>query len=153
MKNLIIAIFAIATLTLFTSCEGSNDPGYEGPYGNNNGGAGGGGGVVVTVGGGNGGGGSQGDPIPIQMFVWDLVGDKNFWALDGDDADLVGDDASGFSDGINALTAINNHIEDHLDSGAPGVPGAMVSVIPGVYNPLTGLYQNKVVAYSTTVHQ
>ncbi len=152
MKNLIIAIFAIATLTLFTSCEGSNDPGYDGPYYGNNGGAGGG--VIVTVGGGgNGGGGSQGDPTtPIQMYVWDIVTDKNFWALDSD-GDLVGDDASGFSEGIQMLTKINNHINDHLNSGAPGVPGAMVSVIPGVYNPLTGLYQNKIVAYSFTVHQ
>lgn len=61
MKNTIVAILAIATITLFASCEASNDPGFDGPppcdnCGNGNGG----GGVVVTVGGGNGNGGGSG---------------------------------------------------------------------------------------------
>lgn len=76
MKNLIIAIFAIATVTLFTSCEGSNDPGYDGPYYGNNGGAGGG--VIVTVGGGGGNGGGAGGGInggageTLYGYVYDL---------------------------------------------------------------------------------
>lgn len=70
MKNLIFAIIAIASVTLFTSCDGSNDPGYEGPSGcstggGNNGGGGNGGG---GVGSGNGGGINYSEVIDAYVY-------------------------------------------------------------------------------------
>jgi hypothetical protein len=147
MKNLIIAIFAIATVSMFSSCEASGDPGYDGPCttcGGGQGGVGGGG----NVGGGNGGGGQV---YPMEMYVWDLLTDRNYWPLDDSDADLTADDGLGFSEGLQVFTKVNDFIYQYRASGQPGTPGAIVNVVPGTYNPMTGLTQMKVVSWSPVV--
>lgn len=68
MKNLFFAILAVASITLFASCEASNDPGYDGPppcnpYGGGSGGNGGG----YS---GTGGGGTL--PPPVEGYVYGL---------------------------------------------------------------------------------
>ncbi len=66
MKNLSFAIIAIATMVLFSSCEASNDPGYDGPC-NTCGTNGNGGGQ------GNGGGGiNNGTGQTLYGYVYDL---------------------------------------------------------------------------------
>lgn len=96
MKNLIFAIIAIASVTLFTSCDGSNDPGYEGPCNTcgtnggqgNNGGGGNGGGGTGNGGSGNGGGATD----DIECYVYDLVTTSTVkvYPIDGSPAFNVG---------------------------------------------------------------
>ncbi len=94
MKNIIFAVLAIATVTLFASCEASNDPGYEGPSCNNCGNGGGGGSVVVTVGGGGNGGGGFNSSETFDAFVYNLpAGGRIGVDRDGDGANDLTVDA------------------------------------------------------------
>lgn len=73
MKNLFFAILAVASISLFASCEASNDPGYDGPSQCNT--CGGGNGNVGGGNWGNGGGGTTPPPVIVPNVIdWSAGG-------------------------------------------------------------------------------
>lgn len=78
MKNLFFAIMMIAAIALFSSCEATSDPGYDGPC--TNCGSNGGGQYNVSINGGQNGGGNgsgngginNGSAETLHGYVYDL---------------------------------------------------------------------------------